>query len=179
MLFIAVLAIVVKPYAQPQVPHASPEARQKARDRADYNTFKRKIVETKEFGEEKKKIPLIKKGGKDIVKVYATVDSVETSEDTTQNKFITGYITQAVGDNVANIYELKFDRTSKKIVNIKKTGEGIEPESDEPKAKPAAKKPAGTPQTAAPKKKKSEDDEEEGDEPEEKEEKQDKKEKDE
>jgi len=158
LVFVAMSHIVG---AQAPMPHASPEVRQRARDRADYNTFRRKIGELKEFAEEKKKIPLIKKETKEVVKVYATIDSVDTDDDTTKLKTLTGYITQQVGDNIANAYQITFDRTTKRITSVKRTGDAVEPEGAEAKEKPAAKKPEAT--KATPKKKKTGDEDEDDD----------------
>ncbi len=167
LFILACLAVVVGAHAQTPVPHASAEVRQKARDRADFSTLRRKIGELKEFAEERKKIPALKKDNKEIVKVYATVDSSET-DDSVRAKTLIGYITQQVGDNVANAYEVTFDRASKRITAVKKTGEAIEPETPEVKEKPATKK-AETAKPASKKKKDGdEDDDAEGDEKEEK-----------
>ncbi len=160
-------------YAQAPKPHASPEVRQRARDRADYGTFKRKIAELKEFSEERKKIPLLQKENKEAVKVYATVDSVET-DDTTKAKTMTGYITQQIGESTANAYEVTYDRATKKITAVKRTGESVDPEAAEAKEKPASKKTDAKKaevKKASPAKKKKDGDDEDGDEEEEKEEK--------
>jgi hypothetical protein len=61
-----------------------------------------------------------------------------------------------IGDNTTNAYEITFDRATRKITKLKRTEEAVEPE--EAKAKPAAKKPAGT--KATPKKKDGEEDDE-------------------
>ncbi len=173
IVFLLLLCLAFGQVVFAQVPHASPEVRQKARDRADYGTFRRKINELKEFAEERKKIAKLQKENKEQVKVYATIDSVET-DDTTKMKILTGYITQQVGESVANVYELTYDRAAKRITNIKKTGEGVDPEAAEPKEKATKKKPEAGTKQAAPKKKKDGDDEE-GEEDTEKEEKEDKK----
>ena len=166
LLAIACIAFTVSLFAQAPAVHASAETRQKARDRADYSTFRRKIGELKEMAEERKKIPALKKGNKDMVKVFATIDSAD-SDDTTKAKTLIGYITQQVGDNVANAYEVTFDRATKKITSVKKTGEGMEPEGEEAKEKPAAKK-AETAKPAPKKKKTGDDDDEEEDDKDEK-----------
>ncbi len=153
--------------AQVPVRHATPEAKQRAKDRSDYSLFRRQISALKEFGEERKKIPALQKENKEIVKVVATIDSVD-SDDTTKNKFITGYITQLIGDNSTNAYELTFDRSLRKITNIKRTGESADPEPAEVKEKKVVDKKA--PVKVAPKKK-SKDGDEDDDEEEEKEEK--------
>jgi len=157
-------------FAQAPVRHASPEVRQRARDRSDYALFRRQMSTLKEFAEERKKIPALQKENKrEIVKVGTAVDSVET-DDTAKSKFITGYITQQIGDNSANAYEITFDRTLRKIINVKRTGESTEPEQAEVKEKKTTAKD-GAVKKAAPKKKRTGDDEEEEEEKEEKEEK--------
>lgn len=161
--------------AQVPVRHASPEVRQRAKDRSDYSLFRREIGTLKEFADERKKIPALQKENKEVVKVTATIDSVD-SDDTTKNKFLTGYITQTIGDNATNAYELTFDRTTRKITHIKRTGESAEPEPAEVKEKKVP--PKTEVKKAAPKKKKS-GDEEDDEEEEEKEEKSSGKEKDE
>ena len=155
---------------QPPVRHASPEVRQRARDRSDYSLFRREITALKEFAEEKKKALAIQKENKEVVKVIATIDSVDT-DDTAKMKTITGYITQQIGDVSANAYELTFDRTTRKITGIKRTGESTEPEVAEPKAKPATPKAEVKKAAPAKKKKTGDDEDEEEDEKEEKEDK--------
>ena len=149
------------------VRHASPEVRQKAKDRSDYNLFRREISALKEFSEERKKIPALQKENKEPVKVVATIDSVDT-DDTAKMKTITGYITQQIGDVSTNAYEVIFDRTSRKITYVKHTGESAEPEAAEPKVKAAPKTDV---KKAAPKKKKKSGDDEDEDEDEDKDEK--------
>ena len=146
-----------------QVPqrHASAEVQQKQRDKADYREFRKQIVTLKEFADEKKKIPGLQKGGKEIVKIIATIDSTDTEDET---KTLKGYITQQIGDNNINAYEISFDRATRKIATIKKTGDAAEPEPAVAKEKTGDKK---KPTTA--KKKKDEDgDDEEVDEPDDK-----------
>ena len=147
--------------AQAPTPHSTPESRQKSKDRSDYSLFRRQIIALKEYGEERKKIPALQKENKELVKVFVTMDSTET-DDTAKNKFLQGFITQQIGDNTANAYEITFDRTSRKITTVKRTGESTDPEPTEVKAKPAPKKD-GEIKKATPKKKKDgdEDDEEE------------------
>ena len=153
--------------AQAPTPHSTPESRQRSKDRSDYSLFRRQITASKEFTEERKKIPLLQKENKEIVKVYVTMDSTET-DDTAKNKFLQGFITQQIGENTANAYELTFDRTTRKITTIKRTGESTEPEPAEVKEKPAAKKGTEVKKPAPKKKKDGDEDEEEEEEKEEK-----------
>ncbi len=146
--------------AQAPTPHSTPESRQKSKDRSDYSLFRRQITASKEFTEERKKIPLLQKENKEIVKVYVTMDSTET-DDTAKNKFLQGFITQQIGENTANAYELTFDRTTRKITTIKRTGESTEPEPAEVKEKPAPKKGTEVKKPAPKKKKDGDEDEEE------------------
>ena len=155
------LMISFSSYAQvPPKPKASAEAQQRAKDKAEYKIFKKQILGLKEFADEKRKAPKIQKEAKQPVKIEAVIDSV----DDDQAKVITGYITQIVGDNTSNVYELTFDREQKKITIIKRTGDAIEPQekADKEEKEPDAKK------KVAPKKK-TEDDDADMDEPEEKE----------
>jgi hypothetical protein len=157
-----------------QLPHSTPESRQKMKERADYGIFRRQAAALKEFGEERKKIPALQKENKETVKVFVAVDSID-SDDTTKNKFIQGYIVQQIGENTANAYELTFDRAQRKITTVKRTGESADPEAGEPKEKKtttaAAKKPGTTAAKPAPKKKKDPDGDDEDEEEEEKEDK--------
>ena len=153
--------------AQAPTPHSTPESRQKSKDRSDYSLFRRQITASKEFTEERKKIPLLQKENKEIVKVYVTMDSTET-DDTAKNKFLQGFITQQIGENTANAYELTFDRTTRKITTIKRTGESTEPEPAEVKEKPAPKKGTEVKKPAPKKKKDGDEDDEEEEEKEEK-----------
>jgi hypothetical protein len=140
-----------------QSPHSTPEQRAKAKAKADYGVFRRNIVSLKEFNEERKKIPALQKENKMSVKVIATIDSVEADDDKATT--LTGYITQVIGDNTTNAYEITFDRTTRKITKVKRTEEAVDVQAA---AKPAAKKPAGA--TTKPATKKKEGEEEEGEE---------------
>ncbi len=127
------------------------------KDRVDYTVFRRQILTLPEFADERKKLAELRKKTSSVPKIYAVVDSANENENATT---LLGYITETLGDNTANIYEITFDRTAKKIVKVKPTGEKLEQEEAE--EKPVRKaKPTATP---APKKKKtSEEDEEEED----------------
>ena len=136
--------------AQP-TPHSTPESRQKAKAKADYAQFRREITNLKEFADEKSKIGALQKENKMKVQVVATIDSLET--DDTKTTQLTGYITQVMGDNTANAYEIKFDRNTRKIVSVKRTTEAMEPEAAR---KAPAKKATGA--HPAPHKKDGDDD---------------------
>jgi len=122
-------------------------------NKVDYNLFRRQILGLKEFSEERRKIPALQKANKSPVKIVAVVDSLSDNEDP---KRITGYIRQDIGDNSTNVYEVTFDRSIKKIIFVKPTGEANDEEKEETAD---AKKP--TSKHAAPKKKKADDDDEE------------------
>ena len=141
ILLITCLLSVAQGFAQVAVPKKSPEAQQKANDRAEYGNFHKQIMALKEFSEERKKIPRLTKENKVAVKVIATIDSADTEGDTSV-KTLTGYITLQIGDNAANIFEVIFDRKTKAITSVKKTAEAeaAEAEQAEVKEKPEPKK---------------------------------------
>jgi hypothetical protein len=138
------------------------------RNKVDYNVFRRQILTLPEFGEQRNKLAEYKKAGKGIAKIYAVVDSLNDTED---SKTLTGYIQLVLGDNVANIYEVTYDRSLKKISQVKATGETLEIEKADKEEKQA---PAKQTVKKAPKKKKSEDEEDEEEAEEEEEEKEEK-----
>jgi hypothetical protein len=115
-------------------------------DKVDYNVFRRQILALKEYSDERRKIPALQKASKETVKIVAVVDSMENEDP----KKYTGYIRRDVGDNSINVYEIIFDRATKKIISVKPTGEG-EDEESATDDKPATKH-------ASPKKKKGDDD---------------------
>ncbi len=171
LLLLCTLLISAAGYAQQPEVKASPEVRAKARARAEYSSFRRQINALKEFAEERKKLPLIEKERKEKITLAAVIDSVET--DDTATKTLTGYIAQQTADASYNVYEITFERATKHITAVKKTGEGLEPE-EEKKAKPTAKKPTTTAPakaTTTTAKKKTSGDEDEDSEAEEEEEK--------
>jgi len=129
-------------------------AKQRSRDRADYNTFKHQIIALKEFAEEKKKVSKLIKDNHVPVKVLAVVDSSDSGDD--DKNGLKGYICQQIGENSSNIYEISFDRAQKKITAVKKTGEGDDPEVQE-------KEPKEKKTTAHAKPKKDKDDEDDDD----------------
>lgn len=170
IILLAILCFICPALSFAQVPpvrHASAEVKEKQKEKSDYKEFRKQIAALKEFSEEKKKIPKLQKENKETVKVTANIDSVDGGDDV---KTFAGFITQQIGDNSVNLYELTFDRATRKITTVKKTAEAIEAEAAEKdKEKPAAK-PATAKKGSTAKKKKDEDgdDEEEADEPEEK-----------
>jgi hypothetical protein len=130
------------------------ERKAAAKDRVDYNVFRRQILATKEYSDERHKMQGLQKNTKEPIKVVAYVDSTE-SEDV---KLLTGYIAVNVGDNSTNVYEFKYDRAAKKIATSKPTGETVEIEAEEkPTARNTTAKPASS-------KKKTDEDEEEDEE---------------
>ncbi|NDC41908.1 MAG: hypothetical protein EBZ77_10215 [Chitinophagia bacterium] len=160
LLFVLFMGVAGIAQAQVPAPHSTPESRQKAKLRMDYSTFRREINALKEFAEERKKIPALQKEQKAPVKVVATIDSIET-EDDAKVTTLTGYITQIIGENSSNAYEVTFDRATRKITQVKRTTEAVEPEATAPAAKPAAKKPAPKAHTSPKKDDDDADDEEE------------------
>jgi len=141
---------------------AQDEKKSATRDKVDYTLFRRQILTLTEFSDQRRKLAELKKEGKGMAKIFAVVDSLNENAD---GKFLTGYIQLVLGDNIVNVYELTFDRSVKRIILVKSTGEQLEVEKE---ARSAPGKPATK---AKPKKKKSEDDDEEDEEEEEKEEK--------
>lgn len=125
------------------------ERTSKAKEKVDYNVFRRQILGLKEYADERKKIPALQKASKMSVKIVAYVDSLEGDEGPT----LTGYIQQNIGDNSINVYELTYDRAAKKIVSVKPTGETSEFEAEEKTTEPK--------KTITKKKVKGDDDEEE------------------
>jgi hypothetical protein len=124
------------------------------KDRVDYTVFRRQILALPEFAEERKKLAELRKKTSSVPKIFAVVDSANDNENATT---LLGYITETLGDASANIYEITYDRTAKKIVKVKPTGEKLEQE--EADEKPVRKAPAKA--ANAPKKKKNSDEDEE------------------
>lgn len=136
---------------------AQEEKKTKNNNRVDYNVFRRQILTLPEYAEQRNKLQDIRKAGKGIPKIYAVVDSLNENDDP---KKLIGYILLTLGESSANVYEITYDRTSKKIVQVKPTGETLDVEKEEatePNHQEKGKKPAT-------KKKKSEEDDEEEDE---------------
>lgn len=95
----------------------------------DYVIFRRQMLALKELADERKKIPAIQKTTKAPVKIVPVIDSLDEEADA-NNKSLLGFIRQDIGDNSTNLYEVKFDRTQKKIVAITHTPEGIEADKE-------------------------------------------------
>jgi len=151
---IAAALICATGAARAQMPHQSEESKMRNKARAEYSAFKHQILALKEFADEKRKVQRLQKENNAMVKIVATIDSVDNDEV----KTLTGYITEQIGDNSVNAYEVTFDRASKTIISVKKTGEAEEPEATE-KAQPKK----GTPAAAPKAKKKGDDDDDDGD----------------
>jgi hypothetical protein len=126
------------------------------KDRVDIAVFRRQILSMPEFSEQRRRVAEWRAQGKGIIKIFAVVDSLNEYED---GKFMKGFIQLIKGDEVANVYELTFDRGLKRITLVKPTSEKLDLGDDEEKAE---RKPKTT---AKPVKKKKtgddEDDEEE------------------
>lgn len=129
------------------------EKKARVKDKVDYNVFRRQMLSLKEYLDERKKIPSLQKESKMHVKVVAYVDSTDGGDD---SKTLTGYIRQDVGDNSTNVYEVTYDRATKKITLVKPTGETNEIEKQE-KAAPK-KTPVKTEVKKKPKTDEDEDD---------------------
>jgi hypothetical protein len=127
------------------------------RNKVDYNVFRRQILALPEFAAQRAKLPEMRKTGTGIPKIYAVVDSSNDSED---GKFLTGFIQLSQGDNSANVYEVTFDRMKKKISMVKPTGEAIESEAQEKAEQKGRSKTTAKKST----KKKTDDDEDDDDE---------------
>ena len=152
-LIIACLCISKGIYAQ-----TDEDAKPVIIDKTDIIAFHRQILSLKEYIEERSKIPSLQKINKVTVRVKAIVDTNNSNsdgEDEVKTNKLIGYIRQEVGDNAANIYEVTYDRTKKKITAVVPTGDSLENIKTK---KPAIEKKQGTNKAAA-KKVKDEDDE--------------------
>ena len=164
IVLLLLLSFNITSYAQTDKDDRKQDIRDNAQERktitkekVDYNLFHRQIIALKEYADERKKIPALQKASKMPVKIVSTIDSVDDVLDNEKNKTLTGYITENVGDNSVNVYEITYDRSLKKIVSVKATGETSDVEQDESDKKTGVKK------TNA-KKKKGDDDDEDTDE---------------
>ena len=128
-----------------------------SKQKVDYNLFRRQMLTLKEYGEERKKIPALQKASKMTVKIVAYVDSLDDAGD--DAKTLIGYISENVGDNSTNIYEITYDRALKKITTIKPTGETSDIEQED-----NADIKKTTPKKATTKKPKGDDDDDDADE---------------
>ena len=130
----------------------------------DYAVFHRQILALPEYLDERKKMPALQKTTKSVVKVTAVVDSLEDDDN---SKALTGAIRQDIGDNTTNIYELTFDRKTKKIVGVKRTPEAIEADKEAKEAAADKEEKTTTVKTkekTVVKKKKDDDDDDDADE---------------
>ena len=161
LLGIICLLVSANLFAQRPPLKQSEASKQRSKDRAEYGTFRHQILALKEFSDEKRKIPRLQKENKGIVTIVANIDSVDNDEV----KTLTGYITEVVGDNSTNVYEITFDRAERKITSVKKTGEGEDPEAKEAGEKTTTQKaPAGEVKKPAHKKKGEDEDDDDEDE---------------
>ena len=113
-----------------------------SKQKVDYNLFRRQMLTLKEYGDERKKIPALQKATKMTVKIVAYVDSLDDAGD--DAKTLVGYISENIGDNSTNIFEITYDRALKKIITIKPTGETPDIEQDDADVKKATPKKATT-----------------------------------
>ncbi|NCX95661.1 MAG: hypothetical protein EBX41_04490 [Chitinophagia bacterium] len=144
------LMCVLPAFAQAQKPPLRPseEAMERRRIKGEYTAFRKKIVALPQFAEERKRIPALQRQNKGAqIKVIPTIDSTADTDD----KNLTGYITQVIGDNAVNVYEITYNRADGTITQVKATGDGEKPE-----AKPAPAKPSKA-QATKPKKKTDDD----------------------
>ncbi len=158
-LFLIVFVSISYSYVIAQTPVKEPQ-KINAADKSDMIAFHRQIITLKQYAEERSKIPALKKLKKVNVKVSAVIDTVTSDTDEAKSRTLTGYIKQEIGDTAANVYEITFDRVEKKIIAIKRTGEGEDVESKEEKAEDAKIKAT---KKVTPVKKKKEDDEDDDD----------------
>lgn len=135
------------------------EARINAKN--DYVIFRRQILALPEYLDERKKMPTLQKANKGVVKVTAVVDSLEDDDN---SKALTGAIRQDIGDNTMNVYELTFDRKTKKIVGIKRTQEAMDADKEAAADKEEKTTTIKTKEKTVVKKKKDEDEDEDMDE---------------
>lgn len=126
----------------------------------DYVIFRRLIVGSREYADERKKIPVLQKTNK-MVKVVAVIDSVESDEEA---KTLTGSIRQDVGDNSTTMYEITFDRVQKKIVGFRRTQEAMDADKEEQENKAEKAAASGPKEKTVVKKKKTDDDDDDADE---------------
>ena len=164
IIILLLLSFNISSYAQTDKDDRKQDIRDNAQERktitkekVDYNLFHRQIIALKEYADERKKIPALQKASKMPVKIVSTIDSVDDVADNEKNKTLTGYITENVGDNSVNVYEITYDRSLKKIVSVKATGETSDAEQEE------SDKNTGVKKTSA-KKKKGDDDDDDVDE---------------
>ena len=149
LLFLLSLTLCITSFAQKEkMDQEDKDDKREARstrikDKTDYSLFHRQMLSLKEYSDERRKIPNLQKANKMPVKVTAVVDTTNDVGDDAAGKTLIGYITQDIGDNSSNIYEVTFDRTQKKIVNVKFTGDISDAEKEE-KAAPAKTSPAKT-----------------------------------
>ena len=115
-----------------------------AKEKVDYNLFRRQMLALPEYIDERKKIPALQKASKMSVKIVAYVDTVDNLGDDAKNTPLTGYISEVVGYNTTNMFEVSYDRALKKIVAVKATGETSDIDAPDDAAKTTPGKKATT-----------------------------------
>lgn len=155
IILVCMLGICVSAYAQKE--KMTREEKQEKNDarmarinnRNDFALFKKQILALPEYADERRKIPRLQKANNGVVvKVTAVVDT-EGLEDA---RTIAGYIKQDVGDNSMNVYELTYDRATKKIASVRRTPEAIDADKEDreeraekaERARPGAQAPVKT-----------------------------------
>jgi hypothetical protein len=113
------------------------EKKELAKQKVDYTVFRRQMLTLKEYSDERRKIAELQKTTKQPVKITAFVDSASDADDT---KILIGYIRESVGDNATDIYEVTYDRSLKKIIFVKPTGEILEIDGEDKITKKAGAK---------------------------------------
>ncbi len=121
-------------------------------EKVDYTVFRRQILTLPEYSQQRRELAEMKKTVKGVPKVSAVVDSLAEPED---GKTLIGYIVASLGDNSVNTYEVVYDRRTKKIVQVRPTGEKLELDEDD--RRPGSRQPSA-------RKKSGDDDDEEEDE---------------
>ena len=114
------------------------EKKEQSKEKVDLNLFHRQMLTLPEYSNERRRLAS-QNGDKGKVTAY-----VDTATDAENSKFLTGYIARSSGGEVVNLYEVSFDRSIRKIVGIKPTGEAtgnanMDEDHDEPTL-PAARK---------------------------------------
>jgi len=144
------LFISISSYAQTDKEERKQDIRDNAderkritKEKVDYNLFHRQLIALKEYADEREKIPALQKASKMPVKIVTSIDSLDEQADDSKIKTITGYITENVGDNSVNVYEVTYDRTLKKIVSVKATGETSDIEQEDATDNKTGAKKAG------------------------------------
>ena len=107
------------------------EARKEAaKKKVEYNIFHRQIIALPEYQAEQKKLAELQKTSLTAVKLTAFIDTFDDAAADKDNNMLTGYIRQDNGEFQTNLYEVLFDRISKKIAVIRRTPEANEADKE-------------------------------------------------